>query len=85
MIKLKEKHYEIIISQLLETGETKRAEKWCLRSKEAYPGSLMTFKCHLKLYYKLKDSVKFFETLNELKESEIIVDNDILEMIRIFN
>ena len=43
------------------------------------------YTCRLKLYFTMGEKEKFFEVLQELKESDIIIDNETLELIRIFS
>lgn len=77
--------YEAICLRLLEVREFESCEKWCSRQVEQYPESLASYTCQLKLYYASGKREKFFQVLERLKESECIIDNDTLELIRIFN
>lgn len=77
--------YESICLRLLETGDFENCEKWCLRQAEQYPEQLSSFTCLLKLYFTMKDRTAFFRILDDLKKSEVVIDSETLEMIRIFN
>lgn len=76
---------ESLCLRLLESREFEKMEKWCQRLEEQYPDELCTYTCRLKLYFTVKDREAFFRTLNALKNSSIIIDNETLEMIRIFS
>ena len=39
----------------------------------------------LKLYYEARDREKFFETMEGLRRSQITIDKETLELIRVFN
>ncbi len=69
----------------MEIGEFESARKWCLRLAEQFPEELCAYTCRLKLYFLLKDREAFFETLNALKKSDVVIDSETLEMIRIFS
>lgn len=81
---LTEKHYEDLCLRLLELEEYKKAETWCLRLAEQYPDCLSAYTCRLKLYFSLKNREAFFSTLSALKESEIVIDRETLELVRVF-
>lgn len=77
--------YEAICLRLLEVGMFDVCEKWCSRQREQYPEDLGSYTCQLKLYYTSGQRESFFQVLQELKESECIIDNDTLELIRTFS
>lgn len=79
------KRYEGLCLRLMEIGEFESARKWCLRLEKQFPGELCSYTCRLKLYFSLKDRAAFFETLNALKKSDVVIDSETLEMIRIFS
>lgn len=78
-------HFECICMRLLEVEEYRLCHKWCERSREEYPNTLSSFTCLLKLYFTCQEKEKFFEVMDELKHSNIIIDNETLELIRIFS
>ena len=45
----------------------------------------LPYKCLLQLYYTTKDRKRFFDVLEALRQSDIPIDNDTLELFRIFN
>lgn len=45
----------------------------------------MTYTCKLKLYFARQDREAFFQTLDTLKKSDVVIDRETLELIRIFS
>lgn len=78
-------HFEWICSRLLEIGKFELCEKWALRSAEQYPQVLSSYTSRLKLYFTVQNREKFFEVMNALKASEIVIDQETLELIRVFS
>ncbi|MCH5187065.1 MAG: hypothetical protein J1F63_01580 [Oscillospiraceae bacterium] len=77
--------FEAISLRLLELSEYERCEKWCDRSVKHHPDALSTYTCRLKLYFSMEDRETFFRILEELRNSNISVDQETLEMIRVFS
>lgn len=50
-----------------------------------YPDELLTYTCKLKLYFARQDREAFFQTLDTLKKSDVVIDRETLELIRIFS
>ena len=71
--------------RLLEIENFEDAEKWCIRLAEQYPDELCSYTCRLKLYFTIRNREAFFQTLNALKKSDVLIDNETLEMIRVFS
>lgn len=82
---MSEKHYESVCMRLLEIGDFENSEKWCIRLAKQYPDRLSAFTCRLKLYFIVKNKEAFFQTLDALKKSDVVIDNETLELIRIFS
>lgn len=78
------KYYEAISIRMLEIEDFKNSQKWCFRAQYQYPDTLATYTCQLKLYFTTNQKDRFFEVLNELKKSSIVIDKETLEMIRVF-
>lgn len=76
---------ESLCLRLLENRDFENMDKWCQRLEEQYPDELCTYTCRLKMYFTLKNREAFFQTLNTLKKSNIIIDSETLKMIRIFS
>ena len=77
--------YEGLCLKLLELKKIPETEKWCMRLARQHGNALAAYTCRLKLYFTMGEKEKFFEVLQELKESDIIIDNETLELIRIFS
>ncbi len=82
---MKDEYYEWICMHLIYIDDYEKAEKWCEIIMKECPGILAPYKCRLKLYYKLKDREKFFVAMDELRKSQVVIDKETLEIIRIFN
>lgn len=77
-------HFEAVSLRHLEIGEYVTCEKWCERARECYPDTLSTYTCQLKLYFSNGDRERFFVVMEELRNSNIVIDNETLELIRVF-
>ena len=82
--KLKAKHFEWVCLRLLEVDEFARCDEWCDRGFATYPEELTSYTCMLKLYFKTEDQERFFDTLFALQQSNIVLDQEVLELIRTF-
>lgn len=80
-----EQRYESVCMRLLEINDFDNTEKWCARLKVWYPDTLAAYACRLKLYFTTKNKEAFFRMLEELKRSDVVIDNEVLELIRVFN
>lgn len=76
--------YEAICLRLLEIEDFDNCKKWCERAEYHYPNTLSTYTCQLKLYFNSGQKERFFAVIEELKKSAIVIDNETLELIRIF-
>lgn len=76
--------YEKVCQRLLESEDYDNCRKWCDRAREQYPAALSSYTCQLKLFFSCEDRENFFRVMQELKESDITIDNETLELIRIF-
>lgn len=77
--------YEAVCLRTLEIKDYEKSEKWCLRMQEQYPDELSTYTCRLKLYFARQEREAFFQTLDTLKKSDVVIDRETLELIRIFS
>lgn len=82
--KIQSRIYEMVSMRLLECKQYEICRKWCLRAVQQYPKSLASYTCQLKLYYTCKERDAFFQVMEELKRSEIMLDHETLELIRVF-
>ena len=76
--------YEEACLRTLELKDFENTGKWCGRMAEQFPNELSTYTCRLKLYFSQQDRDSFFETMNALKKSDVVIDNETLELIRVF-
>lgn len=80
--KMTQKCYESIMGRMMELQEYEKAELWGDRFCEQYPNLLASYTFRLKLYFETKEKDKFFEVLDQLRASPVVVDNKTLELIR---
>lgn len=78
------RHYEAVSMRLLEIREFDRCRIWCGRAAVHYPDTLATYTCQLKLFFSIGDREHFFEVLSQLRSSKVVIDNETLELIRVF-
>lgn len=76
--------FEALSMRLLEVEDFENCQKWCERAVYQYPGTLATYTCQLKLFFNSGQRERFFEVLEELKKSTIVIDSATLELIRVF-
>lgn len=76
--------YEKVCQRLLEVKEYQKCGVWCERARIQYPNTLSSYTCQLKLFFSCEDRENFFRVMKELRESDITIDNETLELIRIF-
>lgn len=79
------KRCEGICMRFLEEREFEGAKKWCQRLSELHADELAAYTCKLKLYFTMKNRDAFFEALESLKESDVVIDYETLELIRLFS
>lgn len=83
--RLTSEYIEWVCLRLLGTGSYDDMEMWCKRSIELYPDELSTYTCQLKLYFTTENKEKFFAVLKKLRQSDVVIDKETLELIRIFS
>lgn len=83
--KMTEQQYESVCLRLLEIKDFEKSEKWCIRLAQQYPDRLSAFTCRLKLYFIVRNREAFFQTMDALKKSDVVIDNETLELIRTFS
>lgn len=76
--------YEKVCQRLLEIKDYEKCTLWCDRSMEQYPRVLSSYTCQLKLYFSCGNREKFFQVMQELRNLDITIDNETLELIRTF-
>ena len=76
--------YDDLFHIAVEANEDEIAQKWCARLTAEYPNTQNAYACRLHLYYKQGRREEFRETLEALKKSDVVVEAQLLEWIRIF-
>lgn len=74
--------YESILGRMMELRLYEQAQLWGDRFCEQYPDQLSSYTLRLKLYFETNRKDKFFEVLDQLRASSVVVDNKTLELIR---
>lgn len=74
--------YEWMLGRLMDLGAYDRAELWGNRFSEQYPDQLSSYTLRMKLYFETNSKDRFFEVLDQLRASSVVVDNQTLELIR---
>lgn len=82
--KLNSTYYGMIEARLLEQKLYRQCEVWCERCTEQYPETLVSYTGRLSLYFTTGDRERFFATMEELRASDVMIDQKTLELIRIF-
>ena len=77
-------HYLWMTDLFLSVKDYNMADKWVTRAGAYRPYMLDTFKANLHLYFEQKNQTAFFDCLNELKNSDILVDEEILSLFRLY-
>ncbi len=83
--KITDEQYESVCLRLMEINDFENSGKWCQRLREQYPDRLAAYTCRLKLYFTTRDREAFFGALEELKRSDVVINSETLDMIRIFS
>ena len=58
---------------------------WSDRGRDMYPDELIIYVCYLKYYFTVGKKKQIFEELDRLKQSDIVIDKETLELIRTFS
>ena len=58
---------------------------WSDRGRDMYPDELIIYVCYLKYYFTVGKKKQFFDELDRLKQSDIVIDKETLELIRTFS
>ncbi len=81
---LKPEYYSNLVRLLGRIGDLQLAAAWIGRLQEAYPEDIEMYRCVLHFYFETKDKAGFFHYLDKLRKSDISIDKDLLELIRVF-
>lgn len=72
-------------SRLIDAGDFAQAQQWCHRARKLFPASLVGYTVSLHLCYAMGDGAGFSRTLQELKESSVVIDRRTLDLIRLYS
>ena len=81
--KMEAEDYENWIELLLEQDKEEQAKEWLTRMQKIYPENLFTYKAELQYSYRF-DHNNFGKCLQKIKNSQVMLDEDTLELIRFF-
>ena len=81
---IKPQYYEWIVRCMIENDNKESAKEWCELADKNLQGLLTPYKCYLRYYYYCDDGTDFIKTIDELKNTDIPIDNDTLEIFRMF-
>lgn len=76
--------YETLCSTARDCALPDLAEKWTERLAGQYPEELAAYTSRLKLAFQQNDRERFFAVLDALKRSDVVIDQETLELIRMF-
>lgn len=77
-------YYSNLINLLVRIGDIQAAHLWVPRLFSEHPDDMETYRCLLRFYYTVHDKENFFKHMDRLKKSDITIDKDLLELIRIY-
>ncbi len=77
-------HYLMIADLFISIKDYHMADKWVSRAGKYRPNMLDTYKARLHLFFDQQNNIAFFECLKELKESDILVDDEIINLFRLY-
>lgn len=81
---LRPEYYNSLVNLLMRIGDIQTAAQWVGRLQQNYPDNMEMYRCALHFYFDTRDKDSFFNYLNQLKKSDISIDKDLLELIRVF-
>lgn len=78
-------HYLWMTDFFLSVKDFNMADKWVTRAGKYRPGMLDTYKAYLHLYFEQQNQTAFFQCLKELRETNLIVDEEIMNLFRLYD
>ncbi len=79
---LTSKDYLDITDILLDIKDYSKAGLWVERANECRGGELNTYKCSIHLFYIMQDRDALFDVIDKVKKSNVVIDREILDLIR---
>lgn len=83
-IRMKAEYIDQLCELLLGEQEYRRMKLWCDRGRRLYPDEPLAYTGYLKLYFATGDRENFFDVLDQLKRSGVVIDKQTLDLIRAF-
>ncbi|MDF2881611.1 MAG: hypothetical protein K0R54_2168 [Clostridiaceae bacterium] len=77
--------YNKLVCILLDLEENDKAKIWVEKALINKDDELDSYKAGLRYYYNNKDRSNFLLLMRRLKKSDVLLDHDILEMVRFFS
>lgn len=77
--------YNKLICILLGLGENDKAKAWVIKTLINYENDLGSYKAGLRYFYMNKNRHEFLLLLEKLKKSDVLLDHEILDMVRFFS
>ncbi len=77
-------HYSELTGLLMEVEDYQNAEKWGSRALKYRPNCVESYICNLKLYFKTENREAFFDCMERLKASDLVIGKEVMEYIRLF-
>ena len=68
----------------LALGRYDKCLFWCEKLREYHPDALETYSCRLKLCYTTGDRDGFFAAMQDMKSAGIVLDHEMMELVRVF-
>ncbi len=78
------KHYLKIIDLFISIHDFNMAHKWLNRAVEYRKDDLETYKGKLHFYFAQNDNIAFIDTLNELRNTDLIADDEIMNLFHLY-
>lgn len=80
---MEESCYESLFLLLLDLQAYEKAEFWAERFAQQCPDQLQPYRLRMKLYFETEQTERFFEVLAQLRASNVEIDHQTLELIRL--
>jgi hypothetical protein len=77
--------YNELVCILLDLGENDKAKVWVEKALINNENELGSYKAALRYYYINEDRSEFLLLMEKLKKSNVLLDHDVLEMVRFFS
>jgi hypothetical protein len=72
------------VALMLNAGRIDAAAEWTYKAAAWYPDSLVKYSTRVRLCFARNDREGFFKALDEMKRSDLQLDQDMLELARFF-